>query len=449
MTRNESLWDKSPQGRNVVYITSVAFTQRAKRLSEKVRRTWAEVSKARRETIVWREEGKLTESAFRTSDVLLFFCASGIAVRAAAPFLQDKASDPAVLVVGEDGKFVISLVSGHLGGANRYARFIAELLGAQPVITTATDGRNMEALDVWAQKYRLSISDMKLEKRMTSYLLKRSDMSSKKSEEKQRIDKTASDAEAVRYRFHAAGGKENKTDDLPGSEAPYRVCIAEKKQWEGVRASTPSGEEILFLEPKKYVVGIGCRKGTEYRKMEAFVRELLSENDIDENLVSRVCSIDVKKEEACIKRIARTWKAEFTVFSKDDLLSAIGDFSSSDFVKETVGVDNVCERSALLGALADAQYLRERSVRNGRFSTAFFEVSGNGVQADEDACGDIGMSGNRMREARSGTRAELIVKKTVRQGMTAAAAVRLTCQEPVIFTIEEWNNAVQQEAKAD
>lgn len=104
--------------------------------------------------------------------MIFFFCASGIAVRKIAPFLADKTSDPAVLVIGEEGSYVISLLSGHLGGANRWTREIAGILGAQPVITTATDGRKLPSIDLWASKCGLSIDDIKLAKRVTAYLLK-------------------------------------------------------------------------------------------------------------------------------------------------------------------------------------------------------------------------------------------------------------------------------------
>ena len=392
-TLEHGMEEESPRGHAVLYITSVAFTHRARELSERVRQVWEEAAGKRREIIVWRESKNLTESIFSASDTLLFFCASGIAVRMAAPFLKDKTSDPAILVIGEDGRFVISLVSGHLGGANRYALWTAELLHAQPVITTATDGRNMAAPDVWAQKYRLSISDMKLAKRMTSYLLNRSDASLKETEE-----------------------AESPLKKTEASESPlqpnkkYYICIADKEQQEKIREDAGPGEEILFMEPKKYVVGIGCRRETEYEKMEAFIRDFLAENGIDPSLVSRICSIDLKADEDCIKRTARALKAEFTVFSKENLLSVIGDFSSSDFVQRAVGVDNVCERSALLGALEDAR------------------------EAAKQPCGWCDDGGGKEDPAV----VRLVVKKTVRQGMTAAAAVRSVCRKPVLLAIEDW-----------
>ena len=94
----------------------------------------------------------LTEGLFASSDLLLFIGATGIALRAVAPFFRGKAKDPAVLVMDECGIHVISLLSGHLGGANEWCRRIALLTGAEPVITTATDLNGVFAVDVFARE---------------------------------------------------------------------------------------------------------------------------------------------------------------------------------------------------------------------------------------------------------------------------------------------------------
>ena len=88
--------------------------------------------------------------AFRTKASLVGIMATGIAVRHAAPLLKGKDSDPAVVVMDEQGRFAVSLLSGHLGGANALARTVAALIGATPVITTATDVQGLPAIDSMA-----------------------------------------------------------------------------------------------------------------------------------------------------------------------------------------------------------------------------------------------------------------------------------------------------------
>ena len=105
-------------------------------------------------------------------DGIIFFSATGIAVRTIAPFVVSKKTDPAVVVIDEQGSYAISLLSGHLGGANELTEFAAESIGAQPVITTGTDVNHTFAVDVFARKNNLVISDMGLAKEMAALLIR-------------------------------------------------------------------------------------------------------------------------------------------------------------------------------------------------------------------------------------------------------------------------------------
>ena len=113
----------------------------------------------------WAKDG------FQTADALLFVCAAGIAVRAIAPWVKDKTTDPAVLVIDEAARFAIPLLSGHIGGANALARMLSEALGLTPVITTATDINDLFAVDVFASENHLRITDMGTAKAVSAALL--------------------------------------------------------------------------------------------------------------------------------------------------------------------------------------------------------------------------------------------------------------------------------------
>lgn len=378
-------------GRRVFSVTAVAFTEQGRVLARNVRKRWSQ-----REdwALVWEESAKLTKEQFDASDLLIFFCASGIAVRKIAPFLRDKTSDPAVLVTGEKGHHVISLLSGHLGGANRYAVEVAEILGGEPVITTATDGRNMTAPDLWADRHGLAIKDMKMAKKITAELLRMQDF-------KHQF------AEWSRGQKQPCGQQISERAEPEGSASLYRICIpgdgADTGPKEpGILSITEEcdPEKTLILEPKRYVLGIGCRRDTDAQIMEDFVKDVLRENDLPEHLVEKICSIDLKKEEYCIRRLARALKAPYVVFTPEELMTAKGDFISSSFVEKITGADNICERSAVLGASSDSS---------------------------------------------SSSAAGLIIRKTVKDGMTLAAAERPSRQSGTkIMTLEEWSRAAEE-----
>ncbi len=321
-------------GKKVVWIAAFGYTERALRLSERVRQLLQADQDRRNVRMIWSRERDVTAEIFSLYDVLLFFCASGIAVRKTAPFLRDKMKDPAVIVLGESGEFVIPLLSGHLGGANFYAENIASLLGTVPVITTASDGRDQPALDVWAAERKFAVSDRKLMKRIMAELLR----------EKSGLQESS---ECVSFSESAGSSGSGRR-----SGSAYRICIASDRETalRQLEASGQNEADMLILEPKRYAVGIGCRKNCSGKEMERFVCSFLEEHGIEESLVSCLCSIDRKSGEACIKKTARSLGVPFTVYSAHELAEAEGSFSASSFVRDTVGVDNVCERSAVLGA---------------------------------------------------------------------------------------------------
>ncbi|MBQ4416882.1 MAG: cobalamin biosynthesis protein CbiG, partial [Butyrivibrio sp.] len=126
----------------------LCFSERGYQLAERIRAaTGGDISRTGAQLTLdaW------TRDAFASYDALIYIGASGIAVRAVAPYLKDKTTDPAVLVIDETGRFVIPLVSGHLGGSNALAKRIADITGAEAVITTATDRHGVFAVDEWAR----------------------------------------------------------------------------------------------------------------------------------------------------------------------------------------------------------------------------------------------------------------------------------------------------------
>ena len=443
-------------GRDVIWVTAFCYTTRAEELAERVRAFFQD---DRQIHLVWRKEKKLTEEIFQRSDLLLFFCASGIAVRQTAPFVKDKAGDPAALVLGEDGKFVISLLSGHLGGANEYAERISASLGAVPVITTASDARLLPSLDSWASKCGLAIDDMKLAKRIMAEILDISDsggvaerthlhgwfrpeepyrsaeqggrkLNCSAEQGGRKLNRSAEQGGGELNRSaEQSGGELNRSAERGGREessrislSDYRLCIASDRTTalQALAAEGVERRKALILEPRRYAVGVGCRKDCSPKEMEAFLRRFLEENGLESRLVGSLASVSRKAEEACIKAAARSFHVPYTVYSKEDLLSAIGDFSSSDFVYSTVGVDNVCERSAVLaaGQLGGFSAGEKRARR---------EQNGNNEQNEQN-----GRNGDL-------SQGRLIVKKTSENGMTVAAAV---CDVPQdfcrILTLEEW-----------
>ena len=295
-----------------------------------------------------------TKKAFADSDAVIFVGATGIAVRSIAPYLKGKTVDPAVLVVDELGKFVISLVSGHIGGANELCSHLAGGLGFIPVITTATDLNARFAVDVFARKNRLSIGDMKLAKMISARLLDgetigfSSDFSwsgqlpgGLEQEAKKQTEGDQGDPAVLELeKMEQSNGQQS---DLEDQRPEYGICITVNKE----KRPFP---HTLHLIPRIAVLGVGCRKGILKETLEEFLLGFLKENQIAFESLKAVCSIDRKKEETAILAFCQKYQLPFAVYSAQELSQVPGAFSGSAFVADQVGVDNVCERSAVKGS---------------------------------------------------------------------------------------------------
>lgn len=280
-------------------------------------------------------EKQVVEPLFSVVDALVFVGACGIAVRAIAPFVKNKLTDPGVIVVDELGLQAISLLSGHIGGANELTRRIAANIGAIAVITTATDINRRFTADEWAKNSGLAISSMQAAKRFAAEILRR---------------------DVPVYSDFPIEGK--LTGGLfRGDRGKTGLVISCRK--------VDVFDDPLVLIPKKLHLGIGCKRGTPMEKIRAAVMKALEENGVYMKAIAAAASIDVKRDEEGLLEFCRAWKLPVRFYSADELLAVPGDFSASAFVKRAVGVDNVCERAAMLSAGENAKQIVKKTCLDG------------------------------------------------------------------------------------
>ena len=239
-------------------------------------------------------------------DAFVIIGAMGICVRTIAPYVKDKHEDPAVVCVDSTGLNVISVLSGHVGGANDLARRLSDITGATPVITTATDVNDSFSIDEFARDNHLTIRNKDKIKSVSGKVLR---------------------GEPIRISI----------EDFP-PQGDCDVVISDEE----------IAGEGLWLSPKRYVLGIGCKKGKSCEEIEALVSKALEQCGIDYSDIGAFGSIDLKAKEEGFIELSRRHRIPFVTFSSEMLLKAKGEFTASEFVKETTGVDNVCERAAVL-----------------------------------------------------------------------------------------------------
>ena len=207
---------------------------------------------------------------------------------------------------------MIPLLSGHMGGANELAEQIARQIGGIPVITTATDVNHTFSVDLFAKKCGLSIYNREGIAKVSSKIL------------------------------------DGKTPDI--------VISSEKTDLE---------QGVLGLQPREYILGIGCRRGKSFEELDAFIQKWLDHAGIEKRLVRAAASIDLKKEEEGLLRWCMANRIPFLTYSAEELKQVKGDFQESSFVKEKTGVDNVCERAAMKAANEEGTFILRKQAENG------------------------------------------------------------------------------------
>lgn len=260
-----------------------------------------------------------TAAHFSQSDGLVYVGAAGIAVRAIAPHLKSKTTDPAVVVVDECARYAIPILSGHLGGANDLARAIGKVCGALPVLTTATDVNSVFAVDEWAKRQNCLVLNPEQIKTVSAKLL--------------------------------AGGTVTVQSSWPiAGQPPRNVCQTEDRGADVLLDIHPGTGEKLHLVPRIAVLGVGCKKNVSFQMLEAALAAFLERTGVCEQAISAVASIDLKKNEPGLLDLCAAHGWPLKTYPAEQLREVEGQFTPSAFVQGVTGVDNVCERSAVLAS---------------------------------------------------------------------------------------------------
>lgn len=258
-------------------------------------------------------------------DVIVFIMAMGIIVREVVPYIKHKSVDPAVLCLSVDGRFIIPVLSGHLGGANEFAEKLAMDISVVPVITTASDILNKHAVDLIAKENNLVIDSFKDAMDITAMMINNDYI------------EIISDIRINNL----------ETTPIKDFNNNYKACgliyISYKADF---RPKIP----CAWLIPKRLVLGIGARRGTSFEKIESLLKKQLSKYHLDIRAVNKIASIEIKKDENGIIELGEKLKVPFITYTAPELEKVVNNFGQSDFVKKTTGVGAVSMPSGYLGS---------------------------------------------------------------------------------------------------
>jgi precorrin-4/cobalt-precorrin-4 C11-methyltransferase len=261
--------------------------------------------------------------------------ATGIVVRLVGPLLKSKDEDPAVVVVDEMGRNVISLVSGHLGGANRLAREVADITGGQAVITTATDVQGKISFDELAKRAGLVIENLPRVKTLNMALLKEG-----------RIG-LYDPGKWLRPHIPETAG-------LEILQRPEAAGEAGLSGWIYVDDMLDSFEPppCLVLRPRSLVVGVGCKRGTGAAEIGAAVDKVFEDHNLSLLAVRNLATVELKENEEGLKELLKLHDWPAVYYSVSELQTPMEVPSPSEKVREHLGVESVCEKAAILSGCA-------------------------------------------------------------------------------------------------
>lgn len=267
------------------------------------------------------------EKNFNLYDGHIFIMASGIVVRKISSLLKSKDIDPAVLLVDEGKHFVISLLSGHLGGANELTQSIASILNLVPIITTSSDITGKIAVDTISQKLNAELEDLKSAKDVTSLIV---------------------DGKKVNILL------------------PKNVKFADNGNSEGlILVSNRKNIEYTRIYPKNLILGVGCKKDTRAKDIINAIEDCLNKNNLEIKSVKKIATVDVKKNEQGLIEAAKFFNLDLEIISREEIKKVEHLFEGSDFVQENIGVRAVSEPVALLSSSQNGNFIEMKAKYNG------------------------------------------------------------------------------------
>jgi len=362
---------KSISGRSRIYV--MAFTINGAELAARMRDVFSRWENIDAKFFVTKRLtggspaslAEFTSLAFAGADHIIYIGAAGIAVRAIAPYLKSKDTDPGVIVVDEHAKHIIPILSGHIGGANQLAKRLALFLGAEPVITTATDINDVISIDLWAVENSMKIDSIKNIKHISSAVLEnrkikvytdcRGNFAKLKIEELLSLYSGFELTDSLEIIDSAGSG--DGCDYAGVKSYPFVVITDSRSLVEKVKNRFP---QALVLIPAFIFAGMGCRKDIDPVLVEDLFEKSLKELDIDIRSVYSINTVDIKKDEKGLLALVQKHGLFFNTFSADQLLQAQNHTRSqmpySDLVSRVAGVGNVCETSAVMGATRSPAY---------------------------------------------------------------------------------------------
>ncbi|MBF0469377.1 MAG: cobalt-precorrin 5A hydrolase [Desulfamplus sp.] len=293
-------------------------------------------------TVVFEKLQVMFSKLFRSYSAHICIFSTAIAVRIAAPLIESKLADPAIVVMDDRGVHAISLLSGHLGGGNQLALEVARITGATPVITTATDINNLPSIDMVAKKENLLIQNPEMIKKVNMAFLQDKSI--------RILDPLNIVAPHIPEQFRWNESHQNPyvaTVICSDMERP-EAGVEKFSLYNGRAGEVP--RETLILRPSSLMAGMGCNRGTTAKELLDFLTTAFKKNNLCLNSLAGIATTSVKHDETGLLELAQGLGKPILFYDKAALNSVETIENPSDIVEKHIGVKSVCEAASILAA---------------------------------------------------------------------------------------------------
>lgn len=326
-------------------IAIISVSKKGYELSLKLKEKLDQDSTIIKNDLFHKNVKKIFPILFYEYDAIIAIMASGILIRSIAPLVESKTSDPAVLNIDDNGNFVISTLSGHLGGANSLTQKVAELIDATPVITTSTDVNKKLGIDVIARDLYFEIDN-------TSEILY--------------FNKAVLDGNEISFTVNPSANFDYLYDYLNENALKINISISYSSKISPDEIFAEVDGHEITLKKRKLVVGIGCRRGKECVKIHDGLKKSFDDLNLPLSRIDMFSSAEIKKDEIGLLELSDKMGIPINFVDLERMkMFESKDIQKSEFVKSKFGIYGVCEPSALITAGFDSKLIYKKTSYNG------------------------------------------------------------------------------------
>ncbi|WP_379970308.1 cobalt-precorrin 5A hydrolase [Ectobacillus sp. sgz5001026] len=301
----------------------------------------------------------LLPALFKSYQGLIIIISLGAVVRMIAPLLKDKKVDPAVVVIDDKGENVISVLSGHIGGANELTREVAATLGANAIITTASDVQQTIPVDLFGKRFGWVWESAEKLTPVSAAVV---------NEEQIAIVQESGEKEWWNYNHPLPIHMKVYHSVAEALKHPHNAALVVTHRNLHAEENSILQNGVLY-RPKVIVLGMGCNRGTSFEEIESVIHETLDELHVSIKSVKALCTIDLKKDEEGLLEVVRKNDWEFVYYSPE-VLNRVKIKQPSETVFKYTGAYGVSEPAALLYSGAEALELVKKKSGNVTISVA-------------------------------------------------------------------------------